>query len=403
MLAWFHRTVAFGTERYPEKVARRLRGINIATRIAATTHAFYAAAFLPDLTRSWGLATGNAAAMLLYAGIPLLHRFGRLAAPVAVTVIFYADISAYVWLLGTGLGIQFYFLIGVGLVVLYVGPEYVAFAAVSTAVAAFLIVVLHLMVPYDTGLLPGWLFVASFVTNAAVSCGTLLMIVYYALRETARAEEIAEREYERSERLLANILPAPVAARLKSESNAVISDKYDEASVLFAVMAGFTAQASDTAPEDLVQFLNRVFTDFDWLVERHGLEKIKTTGDSYMVVSGVPATRPDHAQALAELALDMLDAAKKWRDPKGRSVPIRIGIGGRPVVAGVVGTRKFFYDVWGDAVNVAARMETTGSAGKIQVSESIYQRLKDTFVMEARGEIDVKGKGKMPTWFLLGR
>lgn len=149
--------IRLGTERYPEKVARRLRGLNIATWIASATHAFYVVAFLPDFTRFWWLATGNAVAMLLYAGIPLLHRFGRLAGPVAVTVIFYADVSAYVWLLGTGIGIQFYFLIGVGLALLYVGPEYVALAAVSGAVAAFLITVLQLMVPYDTGLLPEWL------------------------------------------------------------------------------------------------------------------------------------------------------------------------------------------------------------------------------------------------------
>lgn len=152
-----------------------------------------------------------------------------------------------------------------------------------------------------------------------------------------------------------------------------------------------------------MRFLNRVFSDFDRLVERHGLEKIKTTGDAYMVVSGVPAPRPDHAHALAALALEMREAATGWRDPRGRNVPIRIGIGSGPVVAGVVGTRKFFYDVWGDAVNVAARVETTGSTGRIQVSHDVYERLRDEFVLEARGEIEVKGKGRMSTWFLLAR
>jgi adenylate cyclase len=146
-----------------------------------------------------------------------------------------------------------------------------------------------------------------------------------------------------------------------------------------------------------------VFTDFDRLVENHGLEKIKTTGDSYLVVSGVPVPRPDHVQALADLALEMRAAAADLRDPHGRSVPIRIGIASGPVVAGVVGTRKFFYDVWGDAVNVASRMESTGVAGKIQVSQDVYERLKDEFALEDRGPIDVKGKGRMLTWFLMGR
>src|SRR5262249_36084653 len=189
----------------------------------------------------------------------------------------------------------------------------------------------------------------------------------YALGQVARAENAAEREYERSERLLANILPSAIAARLKDESNVVIADRHDEASILFADMEGFTMQASDMAPDELVQFLNRVFSDFDRLVERHGLEKIKTTGDAYMVVSGVPTPRADHAQALAVLAIEMRETAREWRDPRGRNVPIRMGISSGSVVAGVVGTRKFFYDVWGDAVNVAARMETMGYAGKIQV------------------------------------
>jgi adenylate cyclase len=393
--------IRFGTERYPEKVARRLRGLNIATWIASATHAFYAVVLFLDFTRFWWLAIGNTVAMLVYAGVPLLHRVGRLAGPVATIILLYADLLAYICLLGTGIGIQFYYLLGVALTVLYLGPEYVALATASSAVAAALIIVVLLAVPYDTGLLPEWLIVASLVTNAVVCCGTLLLIVSYALREAARAEAAAEREYERSERLLTNILPSPIAARLKSEGHSVIADRHDEASILFADMAGFTEQASETAPDDLVQFLNRVFSDFDRLVERHGLEKIKTTGDAYMVVSGVPTARPDHAQALAVLALEMREAATEWRDPRGRSVPIRMGISSGPVVAGVVGTRKFFYDVWGDPVNVASRMESTGVAGKIQVSQDAFERLKDDFEMDERGSIEVKGKGMMRTWFLI--
>jgi adenylate cyclase len=182
-----------------------------------------------------------------------------------------------------------------------------------------------------------------------------------------------------------------------------VADKYDEASILFADMAGFTANASETEPAELVQFLNRVFTTFDRLVERHGLEKIKTTGDGYMVVSGVPVARPDHADALAELALDMLDSSSRLQDPHGCKVPLRIGIASGPLVAGVIGTRKFFYDVWGDAVNVASRMESTGTPGKIQVSYETYAYLKDRFVMEPRGLVEVKGKRELRTWFLIGR
>jgi adenylate cyclase len=387
--------IRFGTDRYPDEVARRLRALNIATWIASATHAGYAVANFLDRPL-WWLGVANAVATLLYAGVPLLHRLGRLAAPVTFIILLYADLLINICLLGTGIGLQFYYLVGVALAALYFGAEYVALASICGAVAAALIIGLQLAVPYDTGLLPPTRFAAGVLANAVVSCGILLLIVSYALREAARAEAA-------SERLLVNILPAKVAERLKRRDGAVIADKYDEASILFADMAGFTAQASDTAPDDLVHFLNRVFSDFDRLVEQHGLEKIKTTGDAYMVVSGVPTARSDHAQALALLALEVRDAATEWRDSRGRNVPIRMGMSSGPVVAGVVGTRKFFYDVWGDAVNVASRMETTGTEGKIQVSQDSYERLRDGFVLEARGEIEVKGKGRMPTWFLVAR
>jgi adenylate cyclase len=173
--------------------------------------------------------------------------------------------------------------------------------------------------------------------------------------------------------------------------------------VLFADIAGYTERASDTTPTDLVEFLNRLYTDFDRLVERHGLEKIKTSGDCYIVVSGVPEPRPDHLEALACLALGMADAVAGLTDPRGRAVPLRIGMGAGPVVAGVVGTRRFFYDVWGDAVNVASRMESTGADGRIQVPHRVFERLKGDFELEERGDVVVKGKGVMRTWFLVAQ
>ena len=375
--------IRFGTERYPEKVARRLRTVNIGTRIATAFHAFFAALSLVYFTQFWLFAIAHTVAMLLFAGVPLLHRLGPQAGPVATLVLFYLEAIAYTCLAGTGAGVQFYFLMGVAITVLYVGAQHIAVTTASAAVAAALIVVMQLTVPNDTGLLPWSLMVTALVTNAVVSCGCVLLLASYALAEVARAEAAAEREYERSERLLTNILPLPIAARLKNESNVVIADRHDEASILFADMEGSTAQASDTAPDDLVQFLNRVFSDFDRLVDRHGLEKIKTTGDAYMVVSGVPTARSDHAQALAVLALEMRAAASEWRDPRGRDVPVRMGISSGPVVAGVVGTRKFFYDVWGDAVNVAARMETTGVAGKNSGVTGYLRALAGQFALES--------------------
>jgi adenylate cyclase len=225
--------------------------------------------------------------------------------------------------------------------------------------------------------------------------------VWYSMRQVSRAEEAMEVEYKRSEALLANILPASIAARLKDPMRPVIADRHDDASILFTDIAGFTERSSQISPTDLVRFLDRLYTTFDRIVDKHGLEKIKTTGDSYMVVSGVPQYREDHAEALAALALDMQSAVADLRDPNGRRVPLRMGMASGPVVAGVVGARRFFYDVWGDAVNVAARMETTDEEGQIQVPQDLYERLRERFILTERGDVEIKGKGVMRTWFLL--
>jgi adenylate cyclase len=243
----------------------------------------------------------------------------------------------------------------------------------------------------------------TFVINVIAFSTALFVIVFYAVRQFSRAEERAERERLRSENLLLNILPPHVALRLKDQPDVAIADAYPQASVLFADMAGFTARASKITPRDLVQFLNNVYAQFDNLVERHGLEKIKTTGDAYMVVSRVPESRLDHAAKIANLALDIRDATAGLVDAKGDAAQMRIGIASGPVVAGVIGTRKFFYDVWGDAVNTASRMESTGAPGKIQVAEETRELLSDEFVFEERGVVDVRGKGPMRTWFLSGR
>jgi adenylate cyclase len=262
---------------------------------------------------------------------------------------------------------------------------------------------LQFLVPRDTGAEPAWSLSVGFVVTTISGCVMVVTTVWYAVREIIRAETAMEMEYERSEALLANILPASVAERLKDPERNTIADKYDDASVLFADIAGFTERASEIAPDKLIRFLDRLYSDFDALVDKHGLEKIKVSGDSYMVVSGVPEPRADHVEALADLALDMAEVAKDLKDSRGQAVPLRIGLASGPVVAGVVGSRRFFYDVWGDAVNVAARMESTDSVGRIQVPEDVYQRLKDDFVLRERGAVEVKGKGLMRTWYLVDR
>jgi len=351
----------------------------------------------------WWTGVINIVGAAIYATVPLLHRFGELVPPLTFIGTAYASIFTICWFVGTGSGLQFYFLVAACLVVLQLGVDRIFLAAALAAIAAGMVITLQFFVPRDTGAQPAWALSLSFVVTTISACVMVVTTVWYAVREIVRAEAAMELEYERSETLLANILPTSIADRLKDPARNIIADKYDDASVLFADIAGFTERASDMPPEQLIRFLNRLYSDFDALVDKHGLEKIKVSGDSYMVVSGVPQPRADHVEALASFALDMADAASRLRDSLGNPLPLRIGLASGPVVAGVVGSRRFFYDVWGDAVNVASRMESTDSVGRIQVPEDVYQRLRNDFVLQERGAVDVKGKGVMRTWYLVGR
>ena len=209
-------------------------------------------------------------------------------------------------------------------------------------------------------------------------------------------------EKDRSEQLLLNILPACIAEQLKKH-NTVPAQHFDEATILFADIVGFTALSAKLEPMELVAGLNQIFSAFDYLTEKYGLEKIKTIGDAYMVAGGLPLHHPGHAQAIAGMALEMQDAMLKFALLLGEPLEIRIGIHTGPVVAGVIGTRKFIYDLWGDAVNVASRMESHGKPGCIQVTEQTYQLLKTDYILELRGLISVKGRGEMQTYWLLDR
>ncbi len=217
-----------------------------------------------------------------------------------------------------------------------------------------------------------------------------------------RAEARIERERRRSEQLLLNILPSPIAERLKRNPG-TIADAFQSVTVLFADVVGFTALAARVESTKVVGILNDVFSEFDHLSEKHGLEKIKTIGDGYMVVGGLPEPHDDHAAAMAGLAIDMHDAICAYSERTGHDLKIRVGIHSGPVIAGIIGVNKFAYDIWGDTVNTASRMESLGRAGCTQVSDATRALLPKGFAFEERGTIDVKGKGSMHTWFLVGR
>jgi class 3 adenylate cyclase len=211
-----------------------------------------------------------------------------------------------------------------------------------------------------------------------------------------------EAERERSEQLLLNILPVPIADRLKA-GESTIADGFSEVTVLFSDLVGFTEMSAKISAETLVGRLNEVFRAFDALATDLGVEKIKTIGDAYMVVGGLPLPQHDHAERIAEMGLGMLRAIDEYNSKAEEPLGIRIGINTGPVVAGVIGSTKFAYDLWGDAVNTASRMESTGVPGRVQVSESAAALLEATFELEHRGLVQVKGKGELNTYLLVGR
>jgi len=211
-----------------------------------------------------------------------------------------------------------------------------------------------------------------------------------------------DRLHRENERLLLSILPASVATRLKAGDTAV-ADHFPEVSVLFADIVNFTTLSGGLSPSSLVSLLDELFTRFDELARAHGIEKIKTIGDCYMAVSGAPEPRVDHAVALADMALEMIQGMEGFNRARGTMLQVRIGLHTGPVVAGVIGRSKFIYDLWGDTVNTASRMESTGMPGCIQVSEVMQSALAGEFDFERRGEIEVKGKGRMNPWLLRGR
>ena len=209
-------------------------------------------------------------------------------------------------------------------------------------------------------------------------------------------------ERGKSESLLLNILPARIAARLKDQPDRVIAERFEAASILFADVVGFTPLSAGLAPEELVEILNETFSHFDDLADKYGVEKIKTIGDSYMVAAGVPTPRDDHAITLANMALEIRTYCVEHPALAETPLRFRIGINSGPLVAGVIGRRKFTYDLWGDTVNTASRMESHGEAEQIQLTHSAYLLLKDDFVCEPRGVVEIKGKGPMSTWYLMG-
>jgi adenylate cyclase len=248
--------------------------------------------------------------------------------------------------------------------------------------------------------LPGPLVIGFFVMNITAVSSIVFITLNYFLTQREEAYRLLQIEEQKSEDLLLNILPEEIAPILK-EGGRTIAEQFDHTTIIFADLVGFTPLTAEMSPEGMVSLLNEVFSHFDLLVEKYDLEKIRTIGDNYLAVAGAPRPRPDHAHAVARVALEMKDYIENRPVQNGKKIQFRIGMNSGPVVGGVIGQDKFVYDIWGDAVNVASRMESHGVAGKIQITSTTYELIKSDFICEKRGPVSVKGKGQIETWFLI--
>jgi guanylate cyclase len=247
---------------------------------------------------------------------------------------------------------------------------------------------------------PQTLVTAFFVLNIGAVSSIAFVLLHYFVDQKELAFKLLRIEQDRSESLLLNILPREIAARLKAGEQ-TIADHHPMVSILFADLVGFTPMSAQISPAEIVETLNSIYSHFDILVEQYGVEKIQTIGDGYMVASGLPRPRVDHALVLARLALKMNEFIASLAPVGEHRLAFRIGINSGDVIAGVIGRKKFAYSVWGDTVNTASRMESHGIPGKIQISQATYELIKESFVCQPHGLMDVKGKGQMETWFLV--
>jgi adenylate cyclase len=349
------------------------------------------------------LSTANIMSVMLFIVCLLLARRGHL---ILASSLGFAEVALHAYIATTRLGwassFQLYLFGLVALWFLLAGIPWMVRGACALAVA-LIYGALHASAGTASGSSTVEPEVIMWLARLNIANFTLLLVVvcgYYAYAVSKARKALAE-ELERSEHLLHNILPVSIATRLKA-SETLIADSFDSCSVLFADIVGFTPLSATMTAQELVAMLNEIFSGFDSAVTTHGLEKIKTIGDAYMAAAGIPEPCDDHAERVAKMALDMRDFVAAYRERTGLDINIRIGLHSGEAVAGVIGKHKFIYDLWGDTVNIASRMESHGAAGEVHMSAATYALLRGQFDITDRGIQTVKGKGEMHTYFLTG-
>lgn len=392
------RLAAAGTASYPPDVRRRLKILNVMCYLIATTTLLYAIQQAATDYQTYApmvhLNLALVAAVLL---VPFAHRINDIAGGLLLVAVEYAALVGFASFFSREGGGHLQYLIAAAAAFVIFGLERIWLVAGVIVLALALHLYVWYSFPVSGPVTPDeQAVIDSLYTQGAITTFALIAAsVYYAfsLAEQAKAETDA---------VLRNVLPDPIVERLKANPGGLIADSIEDASVMFADISGFVALARRLGANATVDMLSRIVSEFDKLAVRHGVEKIKTIGDAYMVVAGLPEPVPDHTARLARMGLDMLETVARLRAESGLNLHLRIGMASGPVMAGVIGTRKFSYDVWGDPVNLASRLEGQSIPGRILICPGCRAKLGDSFVYEARGPIDIKGMGAQETWYLIG-
>lgn len=389
--------VELGTAGYPPQSQRRLRNINVGCYVISISCGLFALTFaLEDAERYRWAAIVNLVMMAASISVPVLHRVHEVAGALFIAAVLMSGLFVIVALVGRDSGIQINFIAASAMAFVIFELKRLRYIAMIIGVAIALHIAAWFMFP--EGLLPPppdeEFLLRLYVTTVVTISIIVAILVYYAFRTAEQAE--AE-----TESLLHRMLPMQVAERLKAAPGSAISDSFSDVAVLFSDIVGFVPVAHSLGAERTVAMLNDLVLGFDRLAEAHGVEKVKTIGDAYMAVSGVPVPADDFAARIARMALGMQQVADETGARFGVSLQLRVGIALGPVMAGVIGAKRFGYDLWGDAVNLAARLESSGKPGRIQVSKTFRDALAQDFVFALRGVREIKGVGATETYYLL--
>jgi adenylate cyclase len=386
----------FGTEGYPRAVRRRLTIVNAMALLIAVFSVIYAGVFAYyDAHAYRHLIVVNLLLMVVVLLVPLAHRINDIAAAVLIAIVEYVALFYFVRAFGHESGIQINYIIAAAVAFAIYGMSHFRIVVVVLVIGLALHLAAWFLYPQERALFAAdpSLLANLYISSAATTFCIIALIVGYAFT-------VADRARAEADSLLTNILPEAIAERLKERPGERVADSVAEASVMFSDLVGFTELAQRLGAARTVALLDQVVTEFDRLAAAHGVEKIKTTGDGYMAVAGVSRVQADHLARLARMALRLPDLVERLSAAHGVDLKIRVGIASGPVMAGVIGTDKFSYDVWGETVNLASRLESHGLPGEIQVSDAVRGALGDSFLFVSRGPIEVKGVGRVETWLL---